>query len=106
TTPFPPPMDPGTTAMNPGTTTTDPGNMTPASGSGPLTQQICGLGADGQLVTVTMSVPPISPGMTPDTGQYCMRGGTLDGQCGTVTLDPLAQTMQFCMHGQCTAPLP
>ena len=106
TTPFAPPMDPGTTTMGPGTTTTDPGNMTPASGSGPLTQQVCGLGADGQLVTMTMSVPPISPSMTPDTGQYCMSGGTLDGQCGTVTLDPVAQTMQLCMHGQCTAPLP
>lgn len=113
TNPFAPPMDPGTTTMdpgtttmNPGTTTTDPGNMTPASGSGPLTQQVCGLGADGQLVTMTMSVPPLGPGMTPDTGQYCMRGGTLDGQCGTMTLDPVAQTMQLCMHGQCTAPLP
>jgi uncharacterized membrane protein YgcG len=104
TIPFAPPMDPGTTTMDPGTTTTNP--MTPASGSGPLTQQVCGLGADGQLVTFTMSVPPISPSMTPDTGQYCMSGGTLDGQCGTVTLDPIAQTMQLCMHGQCTAPLP
>ena len=74
--------------MNSGTTTTDPGNMTPASGNGPLTQQVCGLGADGQLVTMNMSIPPISPNMTPDTGQYCMSGGTLDGQCGTMTLDP------------------
>jgi hypothetical protein len=105
TNPFAPPMDPGTTTMDPGTTT-DPGNMTPASGNGPLTQQVCGLGADGQLVTMNMSLPPINPNRTPDTGQYCMSGGTLDGQCGTITLDPIAQTMQLCMHGQCTSPLP
>jgi len=103
TIPFAPPMDPGTTTMNPGTTTTHPGNMTPASGGGPMTGQVCGLGADGQLVTMTMSFPPISPSMTPDTGQYCMSGGTLDGQCGTITVDPTDQTMQLCMHGQCTA---
>jgi uncharacterized membrane protein YgcG len=113
TIPFAPPTDPGTTTTNPGTTTTNPGttttnpgNMTPASAGGPLTQQICGLGADGQLVTMTMTFPPISPSMTPDTGQYCMSGGTLDGQCGTITLDPIAKTMQVCMHGQCTPPLP
>ncbi len=95
------PMDPGN--MTPGNMT--PGNMTPASGSGPLSQQVCGLGADGQLVKASISLPPPDPNSPTDTGQYCMSGGTLDGQCGTITYNLAAKTMQLCMHGQCTAPV-
>jgi hypothetical protein len=94
--------------------TSDPSNMdqpmdpgtTPPSGGTPLTQNACGLSTDGKLVQVNTSMPPLDPSQPTDTGQYCVSGGPRDGQCGTVTLDTNAQTMQFCGNGVCTPPTP
>jgi len=96
-----PPTDTGKKGMGP--PDTSGGNMTPTSGTAPFTQQLCGLGADGQLVTANLSFP-VSANAPSTTGQYCMSGGTLDGQCGTI--NATKTTMQMCMHGQCTPPLP
>jgi hypothetical protein len=97
-----PPPNTSTGGMGPPPNTSG-SNMTPASGAGSLTQQVCGLDANGQLVTATLSIP-VTPNASSTTGQYCMSGGTLNGQCGTVTV--ANNSMQLCIHGQCTPSLP
>jgi hypothetical protein len=84
------------------------GSPTPASAppSGKVTY-ICMRDPDGKVVKVTET----ADGKQDGAGQYCMSGGSLNGKCGQVkthlnTSDPLASTLEFCINGSCSSPIP
>jgi len=60
----------------------------------------------GQQIGITLIPVSSDPSTGSGTGQYCVSGGPLDGQCGQVfaATNPTL-SLQFCLNGNCSPPL-